>query len=89
MRVNILGKQWTICFENIRACRGMCDPPGTPKKRITISNKLKGEEKLEVIIHECLHAAGWHLDETFVEEFSQQLSRIITRAGYTETKESP
>jgi hypothetical protein len=64
------------------ANRGDCDPPNQPNKEIRISSALRGEERLEVLIHELVHAAGWHIDETFVERFARDAARAFWRLGY-------
>jgi hypothetical protein len=69
-----------------RTCanRGDCDAPTTPNKEIRIASNLRGEERLEVLIHEMVHAAGWHIDETFVEQFASDAARALWRQGYRE-----
>lgn len=87
MRVQILGKYW-----NLRFCRittktkaiGHCDAPDVANRTIKIDQRLKGEERLEVIIHELLHAAGWHIDEEFVDQFGIDAARVLWRLGYRE-----
>lgn len=62
---------------------GECDAPDTPNKEIRISSKLRGEERLNVLIHEMVHAAGWHLDEEFVDQFGTDAARVLRALGYT------
>ncbi len=64
------------------ANRGDCDPPNQPGKEIRISSALRGEERPEVLIHELVHAAGWHIDEMFVERFARDAARALWRLGY-------
>jgi len=62
---------------------GRCDPPDKPNKTITINSRLRGEELLDTIIHEVLHAASWDvLDEGFVEQTATDLARILWKLGY-------
>jgi hypothetical protein len=85
MRITILGKRWLLCFVpwiDAKRSRGECDDPTTPNKEIRVLDKLKGEERLEVLIHEQLHAANWHIDEQFVTQFAQDLARNLTKLGY-------
>lgn len=82
MRVKVLGKTWTLQFVPLADCRGLCEGPHDKGKRIKIDSRLEGEERLEVVIHELIHAAGWHLDEQFVATFSVDLARVLTRLGY-------
>ena len=87
MRVKILGKFWRLRFAPNMASRGDCDPPDKRGKEIRIASSLRGEEKLEVLIHEMVHAAGWHIDEEFVDRFAKDAARALWRLGYRETGE--
>lgn len=79
MRVKILNRRYDLRFVRTRAYDGECDPPTKANKEIRIRNSLKGEKRLDAVIHECLHAAGWHLDEEFIGEFASDLARILTK----------
>ena len=85
MRVQILGKRWQLRFAPNMAGRGDCEPPTQPNKAIRISSTLADEERLEVLLHELLHAAGWHIDESFVERFATDAARVLWRLGYRDT----
>lgn len=82
IRIKILGKLWRLRFAPNMANRGDCDPPQQAGKEIRISSALRDEERLEVLIHEFVHAAGWHIDETFVEQFARDAARALWRLGY-------
>ncbi len=85
MRLTILGKRWLLRFVSRidkDLSRGECDDPTTPNKEIRVLGKLKGEERLEVLIHEQLHAAGWHIDEKFVKQFAEDVARNLTKLGW-------
>jgi hypothetical protein len=82
MRIKILDKLWNLRFAPNLANRGDCDPPTAPGKAIRVSSGLHGEERLEVLIHEFVHAAGWHIDEGFVEDFARDTARALWRLGY-------
>jgi hypothetical protein len=82
MRVRVLNKLWRLRFAPNLANRGDCDPPDKPAKEIRISSSLGGEERLEVLIHELVHADGWHIDEQFVERFARDAARALWRLGY-------
>lgn len=86
MRVKILGKVWNLRFAPNMANRGDCDPPTTRGKEIRILSSLRGEERLEVVIHELVHAAGWHIDEGFVAGFARDAARALWRLGYREQR---
>lgn len=82
MRIRILKKFWRLRFAPNLANRGDCDPPDKPGKEIRVSSSLQGEERLEVLIHELVHAAGWHIDEAFVERFANDAARALWRLGF-------
>lgn len=81
MRVKLLGKWWKLLFIPMYF-RGECDPPNTKGKEIRIRKTLRGEERLEVLIHESLHAVNWSLDEEHVNEISQDIARLLWRLNY-------
>lgn len=87
MRVQVLGKVWQLRFAPNMANRGDCEPPDKRGKEIRISSSLYGEQRLEVLIHELLHAAGWHIDESFVEQFARDAARTLWRVGYRNADE--
>jgi hypothetical protein len=83
--ITILGRRWNLRFGNAgKGHVGRCDPPDKPKKEIVVSPRVKGQLRLDTIIHECTHAAGWHIDEPFVEQFATDLARTLWRLGYRE-----
>ena len=82
MRIRILNKRWRLRFAPNLANRGDCDGPAAKHKEIRVLSGLRGEERLEVLIHEMLHAAGWHIDEAFVEQFARDVARALWRLGY-------
>ena len=84
MFATILGQRWRIRFVAMRRNDGECDAPQTTDKEIRIASHLKGERRLSTIIHEALHASAWHIDEEFVDQFGNDLARLLTRLGYRE-----
>lgn len=88
MRVKILNRFWNLRFvpnlgtRNGDRIYGDCSPPTDKNKEIRIWQGAKGEEELDTIIHECLHASGWILDEEFVNDFANDCARILWKLGY-------
>lgn len=81
--ITMLGKKYALKrISYLGDARGDCDPPDAPNKCIRIASGLKGKEELEVLIHECMHAAQWHLDEEFVEKISLDLANVLWRFGW-------
>lgn len=83
MIVTVLGKRYNLRFvPNLGDKRGDCDSPSTPNKEIRIWQGVKGEERLEVLIHELAHASCWPLDEEYVAKFAEDTARALWRLGY-------
>jgi len=86
MNVTVRGKRWKLVFERIRDglnSWGFCDAPTTPGKHIRIDSRLSGQHRLEILLHEILHAAHWDASEELVQEFAEDAARILTKLGYT------
>jgi hypothetical protein len=79
MRHKLRGKLWDVEYVKRlpNGDRGVCDSPDTAGKKIQILARLKGQERLEVLIHEGLHACLWDLDETAITEIADDLARMI------------
>ena len=88
--VTILGKQWELRFrrklENNNC--GECDAPDMPRKQIRIRSGMREELELDTTIHELLHAAGWHIDEVFVNQFATDAAKVLMRLGWTKREDS-
>ena len=86
MRIRILRRMWEVLFVSRRDMPtndGEClIPPAARCKTIRVYNALTGERKLDVIIHEMLHAADWHKDEEWVESVASDIARALWRMGY-------
>ena len=92
MHVYIRGKRWRLIFGGIRHNAdyiGKCDSPTDKDKTIRVCGRLRGEHRLETIIHELLHAGSWDLDETAVRELAKDMGRTLTRLGYCCPAETP
>lgn len=87
MQISLGGKRWTLVFKKVPEegdYRGYCLAPDMKAKRIVVDKALTGEERLEVILHECLHAALWSIDESVIEGTAKDLAKILWRLGYSE-----
>lgn len=65
---------------------GECDPPETPAKEIRIWEKLEGKQRLEVELHEFVHAADWFKAEVWVNQFGKDAARYLWKLGYRKVK---
>ena len=84
--------KFKIIFEDIDGLR--CDtdnPPEEEEKSISISPRLSKRYRLEVLIHEMLHAEYPSLkgssEEEWVDEAARNISSLLWRLGYRETKD--
>lgn len=81
MKIRIMGKVWEFSFcphEEMGRKAGACDHPSKRNKSIDIWEDLRGEECLDTIIHECLHAGAYNiLDEYFCERLGTDIARVI------------
>lgn len=88
MRFKILNKFWNLKFVPNLGMHGEdrvygdCSDPSVKNKEIRIWQGAKDEEELSTIIHETLHASGWHIDEDFVTRFADDCARILWKLGY-------
>ncbi len=89
MIVEILGKRWRLVFCRFRdeSQLGDCDPPDAKKKQIRISKEIRGEQKLNTIIHEIGHATAWHVSEEHISKSADSLSAILWKLGLRWTDE--
>ncbi|MBD3408517.1 MAG: hypothetical protein GF411_20505 [Candidatus Lokiarchaeota archaeon] len=53
-------------------------------KEIEISPKLKGEELLDCVIHESIHACLPDIDDDAVDETSTSIAKLLVRLGIGE-----
>lgn len=56
-----------------------CDAPHDRHKQIRLLSRLRGQHLLEILIHECLHAADWSKDEEWIERVSADIARAAFR----------
>ena len=79
MRIKVLGKYWRMVFGGVAAGEdGRCYSPDVSDRQIRLRRSLRGSELMETVIHETLHAAGFHIDEAFVSEYAADVTKILT-----------
>jgi len=88
--VTLRGKRWA--FEKAgtlsKTDRGYCTDPSETERKIKIHKSLIGQEELEVIIHEMLHACFWDIDEDVIAEVGDDISKALWRMGYKKEEDS-
>ena len=61
--------------------RGLTDPPETKGKMVTIDPNQTPKEMLETLIDEFFHCALWEIDNTIVDQISDDLAHALWRCG--------
>lgn len=61
---------------------GDCSNPTFPDRMIRYYVGLKGERRLDVLIHEMLHACFWDVREEGIGEASTDVARVLWKVGY-------
>ena len=84
MRARFRGKVWEIVDTHAlpRGDFGDIDAPNRPGKRIRIRKGLPPAKRLEIEIHEALHACFWDIDEEGICESARDLARFLLRRGW-------
>ena len=80
--VKINNVEWTIRMVDpgpwtFDTPMGECSHPESNKREILISNRLEGEELVEIIIHEMLHASMWIVSEETVDQTAKDISQAL------------
>ena len=79
VRTVIAGKTWTLRFvrsithDGVK-CDGLCD---FEKREIRVLSSLNGQELVDTVIHEIMHAAGWNLHEEFVAQTAEDIAGAL------------
>jgi len=82
MIVRILDAWVTLKFVLRRAIRGCDGKYDAEKKQILVYNGLEDPYRLEIILHELLHAADYYKDEVWVKRTAHDIAEILTKLGY-------
>lgn len=80
MKVKVLGKIWNlreVDGRELPGADGDCSSPEAKFKEIRIRRKLDLRRRRVVLIHELLHAADWHKDESWVETVAEDIERAL------------
>lgn len=59
-----------------------CSPPEDPKRQIRVRESLRGKSKLEIILHEALHAQWPEDSEDTVSRHGKELAELLWKLGY-------
>jgi hypothetical protein len=75
----------------VRRCRVPSDRHGDcdyDKHLIRVSQSLRGDDLLEVLVHELIHARWPDLSEEAVEEFGQEIAAVVTAFGFVREEDA-
>jgi hypothetical protein len=83
------GKKWKIRFvlsKEIPSDRWAdCSHPSDKNREIRVRRTLRGEERLETILHEALHALYPDESESVIDSQGKDLANLMWRCGYRHT----
>ena len=77
------GKRYRILWRKARLAQGSCDSPKTPASNRNIFVNPNGTEKdrINVLIHETIHACVWNLDEDTVKQTADDITNFLYKCG--------
>lgn len=82
-KIVLMGRKYTLKYvPYLGKYDGDCDHPDTINKSIRIKMGLNGQEELETLIHEFLHALDWSKDESWVEHSASDIAKILYKMGW-------
>lgn len=61
---------------------GECTTPVARQPVIVIRRGLPQKERLDVLIHEALHACRWYASEAWVNKTATQIAALLWRDGW-------
>ena len=82
------GAPWRVIFPRKMSneINGLCTLKKTGKGgTIRVLASLDDPKKMEVLIHEAVHACHWDLDEEAVHETARDIAALLWRLGYRRT----
>lgn len=81
MRITIRGVKWWLreSTKKMQSCWGWCD---IDKATITLCRSLRGRKRLDILVHELLHAEFPDLDESVVKQAGTDIANVLWKQGY-------
>ncbi len=89
MQVTILGKHWRLRLlpKNTRRNHyGRCEHPGNGSKTIVVETGHDDRTELATLLHEFMHAGLWALDEEPVDQWSEDVAKILHKLGWRKSE---
>ena len=91
IHARLRGAPWSIRYpaklpkadrDAFGTCQRRSVTDGTLGGLIRVRGGIQGRKRLEVELHESLHACLWDLDEEAIRETAEDIARFLWRAGY-------
>ncbi len=71
---------------NLKKLYGYCTSPLDTNRAIIIDKNLKGQQELDTIIHEMLHACFWDVGEDAIGEAASDIAKALWRMGFKKSE---
>ena len=88
--IRVSGRRWPVRFNGeAKGYFAICHDglQATPRQIVFNREVLRSDRLLvDSLVHEMLHAAGWPIDETFVDGFAKDVARELIRFGFKRVK---
>lgn len=82
MRVRIRKKAASLVFKDLSEEDHLGITELGEKTKIVVDKRIRGVQRLYVLIHETLHACQWDLSEEAVVEVAASMARLLWNLGY-------
>lgn len=91
--ITVGGKRWPISFDHrFKHHYAECNDGSDGKRRcIMLDHRILADDRLLIdsLLHEMLHAAGWPIDEAFVDKFAEDAAKVPMRFGFSRSNSNP
>lgn len=83
-------ERWLLRFSTLKgAAYGYTFSQKSKHPRIILDARMRGRKKLEVLVHELLHALNPTQSEEHVEQQGKDIARVLWSLGYREVSDGP
>lgn len=82
------GTEWLLRFTALKGqAYGYTYSQDAASPRIIIDSRLRGRKRLEVLVHELLHAMNPTISEEHVTQQGKDIARVLWTLGYREVSD--
>ena len=83
-------ERWLLRFTTLKgAAYGYTFSQKAKHPRIILDARMRGRKKLEVLVHELLHALNPTQSEEHVEQQGKDIARVLWALNYREANDGP